>query len=269
MIFEWFRLRQILISLAHYLYQVYLLLFGNCSENVSQIFTETTVIVGSMVDDYEIVREWEVTDECGNVAVFTQIVTVTIQETVAPIADSICFDDGTVDLNDYLNDLDSEVSWEVLSGGASLNGSILDPSNLELADYVFSYTFAEVGGCLSTTELTITVDDSCIVLACEAEDVIISKAVTPNGDQWNENFEIGGVDGCGFTYDVQIFNRWGAKIFESNNYQNDWNGKAHSSSIGNADKVPTGTYYYIVKLRNSSSGLELKPFTGPIYVGTK
>ncbi len=52
---------------------------------------------------------------------------------------------------------------------------------------------------------------------------------------------------------------------ESNNYENDWSGTAHRNSIGNSDKVPTGTYYYIVKLRDSG----LKPFTGPIYVGTK
>ena len=70
---------------------------------------------------------------------------------------------------------------------------------------------------------------------------------------------------CGFTIDVMIFNRWGSKIYESNNYQNDWNGTAHGSSIGSSDKVPTGTYYYIVNLKNSG----LKPFSGPIYVGTK
>ncbi len=241
----------------------------NCTENVSVVFMENITIIGSMVDDYDIVRTWTVTDECDNTAVFTQIVTVSIIENITQIADSICFDNGSIDLDDYLSDIDQDVSWEVVSGGASLDGSILDPLNLELEDYVFSYTYAEVGGCLSTTELTITVDDSCIVLACEVDDVIISKAVTPNGDQWNEYFEITGVEGCGFTYELQIFNRWGAKIYENFNYQNDWNGTAHKNSIGSSDKVPSGTYYYILKLTNSSDGLELKPFTGPIYVGTK
>jgi len=170
-----------------------------------------------------------------------------------------------VDLNGYLSDTAPGVSWEVVSGGATLNGSILDPLNLELADYVFTYTFTEVGGCLSTTDLTITVDDSCIVLPCEAEDVVVSKAVTPNGDMINDFFTVTGVEGCGFTIDLQIFNRWGAKIYESRNYQNDWGGTAHKNSIGNSDTVPTGTYYYIINLIDSG----LKPFTGPIYVGTK
>ena len=31
---------------------------------------------------------------------------------------------------------------------------------------------------------------------------------------------------CGFVIELQIFNRWGAKIYENSNYKNDWNGNA-------------------------------------------
>ena len=65
--------------------------------------------------------------------------------------------------------------------------------------------------------------------------------------------------------DVKIFNRWGALVFESHNYQNDWNGKSMSGSIGSAEKLPNGTYYYIIILKDSG----LSPFTGPVYIGTK
>ena len=64
---------------------------------------------------------------------------------------------------------------------------------------------------------------------------------------------------------MQIFNRWGAMIYESKDYQNNWNAFTHGSSVGGSDKVPTGTYYYIINLKDSG----LKPFAGPIYVGTK
>jgi gliding motility-associated-like protein len=89
--------------------------------------------------------------------------------------------------------------------------------------------------------------------------------VTPNGDQWNEYFTVEGIEGCGFTVELQIYNRWGAKIYESNDYQNNWNGFAHSNSFGGSNQVPTGTYYYIVNLVDSG----LKPFSGPLYVSTK
>jgi hypothetical protein len=35
-------------------------------------------------------------------------------------------------------------------------------------------------------------------------------------------------------------------VYESNNYKNNWNGFSK-----NGGKVPTGTYYYIVNLKNS------------------
>jgi hypothetical protein len=54
-------------------------------------------------------------------------------------------------------------------------------------------------------------------------------------------------------------------IYESKDYQNNWNAFTHGSSVGGSDKVPTGTYYYIINLKDSG----LKPFAGPIYVGTK
>jgi hypothetical protein len=62
-----------------------------------------------------------------------------------------------------------------------------------------------------------------------------------------------------------IFNRWGSKIYDNSNYQNDWNGAASSGSIGNSEFVPTGTYYYVLNIKNSG----LDPVTGPIYVSTK
>jgi len=157
--------------------------------------------------------------------------------------------------------VNSDVNWVVESGNATLDGSIFDPSNSDLTDYIFSYTISNPNtDCLNTTRLTITVNDGCI--ACNPEDIIISKAVTPNGDQWNEYFTITGIDLCGFTIDLQIFNRWGAKIYASKNYQNNWNGTVHKNSFGNADKVTTGTYYYVINLIDSG----LKPFSGPIYI---
>ena len=99
----------------------------------------------------------------------------------------------------------------------------------------------------------------------------IPKAVTPNGDNRNDRFEITGLDDpdcIDVTVHVQIFNRWGAMIYESQNYQNNWQGESSDRSIGNAGKVPNGTYYYIINLKDSS-GSRLASYAGPIYVGTK
>jgi len=154
-------------------------------------------------------------------------------------------------------------TWSVVSGNAVIDDSLFDPSSVELGIYTFMYAITE-GSCPTEVEVNVTIDDDCVVLACGEENVIISKAVTVNGDNFNKFFTITGVEDCDFVIELQIFNRWGAEIYKSNNYQNDWNGFSHDASVGSSGKVPTGTYYYIVNLKNSG----LAPFAGPIYVAT-
>lgn len=175
-----------------------------------------------------------------------------------------CILDSEFDLFDLLSgDFDMTGSWSVVSGDASINDSLFDPSTAEVGVYTFKYSISD-DLCSSEIEVNVTLDDDCVVLACGEDDVVISKTVTANGDAYNEFFAITGVEACGFVIELQIFNRWGAEIYKSNNYLNDWNGDAHGSSIGSSSKVPTGTYYYIINLKNSG----LAPFAGPIYVAT-
>ncbi|MEA3496769.1 MAG: gliding motility-associated C-terminal domain-containing protein, partial [Bacteroidota bacterium] len=66
--------------------------------------------------------------------------------------------------------------------------------------------------------------------------LFIPNAFSPNGDGLNEKFEVAGsfiVD-----FQIQIYNRWGEKIFESQDINNSWNGKFKG------EKVPLGIYYY-------------------------
>ena len=97
------------------------------------------------------------------------------------------------------------------------------------------------------------------------EDITISKVVTPNQDPWNEYFTINQINGCGFTVDLKIFNRWGAIIYQSEDYQNNWNGTTSRSAIGAANQVPSGTYFYVINMKNSG----LAPIAGTLYLGTK
>ncbi len=250
----------------------------NCSTNIIVVFNETNSFDENVFADYEIVRSWTVRDECNNEEVYTQTLFVSLDEVVTEVvAPDWCYDEGAINMNNLLADgLNTNGTWELLEGDttATLNGSVFDPSNLELSldflpesggiDYKFRYTTTDEG-CISITEVTMNVHADCVVLPCGENDITISKAVTPNGDAYNEYFEISGIELCGFIYDVKIFNRWGALVYESDNYQNDWNGTTSSASIGAAGKVPNGTYYYIIKLQNSG----LNPITGPVYLGTK
>ncbi|MBB5269766.1 gliding motility-associated C-terminal domain-containing protein, partial [Algibacter amylolyticus] len=236
----------------------------NCSSGVNVEFTETNSLDENNPSDYEIVRTWTVSDDCNNEQIYTQTITVTLIDFVSSIDERACSDDGIIDLNDYLSNSDLGGKWTVIEGNAILDNNIFDPENVELGTYVFSYQFTD-GGCLNAVEVNLEIHDECIVFPCGAEDVVISKVVTPNGDAYNEFFKITGVENCDFVVELQIFNRWGAKIYDNSDYKNNWNGFAHSASIGKAEKVPNGTYFYIVNLKNSG----LEPFAKAFYVGTK
>ncbi|SDS28819.1 gliding motility-associated C-terminal domain-containing protein [Formosa sp. Hel1_31_208] len=245
-----------------------------CSSNITVVFNETSTADGTATD-YEIIRDWFVSDECGNESVFTQTIIVSVESDIPTDDATLCItEDFDFDLFDLLlGDYDVDGIWTVTSGDATINGSFFNPSSLldtddnftedQLGDYEFTYTYG--GECPGSVTVIININDDCVVLPCGEDDLIISKAVTVNFDGINEFFTITGVEECGFVFEVQIFNRWGAKIYENFNYQNDWNGTASNASIGRSDYVPTGTYYYVINIKNSG----LKPITGPIYVSTK
>ena len=236
-----------------------------CSNNIDVKFTETSTDTGNG-NNYIITRTWTVADNCENESVYTQTINMNSENTVVGSATELCNDDDIdFDLFTLLSGtVDPNGTWTIATGTANLEGSIFNPYQLNLGEYTFKYT-VEDDFCPSETLVTITVNDDCVVLPCGIDDVVISKAVTTHADDKNDFFEITGVESCGFTYEVQIFNRWGALIYENNNYQQDWNGTSSKGSIGSANYVPTGTYYYVVNLKNSG----LKPFAGSIYVATK
>ncbi|MCS7074439.1 MAG: PKD domain-containing protein, partial [Bacteroidia bacterium] len=68
----------------------------------------------------------------------------------------------------------------------------------------------------------------------------IPNVFTPNGDGVNDVFR---VEYFGTkSYSVQIFDRWGNQLFETNNTTLFWDGKYNRSD------VPEGVYYYVVKI---------------------
>jgi len=68
------------------------------------------------------------------------------------------------------------------------------------------------------------------------DSLIFPNVITPNGDNLNDKLEIKGLLNGAYTDKVLIvYNRWGKKVYESNNYQNDFDGQG----------LPDGVYYYV------------------------
>jgi len=113
-------------------------------------------------------------------------------------------------------------------------------------------------------EQILLVDPFCDCL----DDMFISKAITPNGDIYNDYFKVEGIDDCGIP-SLKIFNRWGNLVYQSADYDSKkgrWRGTSEGGvTIGGENKLPTGTYYYIIDFQNS----DVRPITGHVYLSTK
>lgn len=88
------------------------------------------------------------------------------------------------------------------------------------------------GICEASDTILITYND------CEAN-LVIPNCFTPNGDGYNERFNI--VSGNLSSFSMLIFNRWGQLLFETEDINKGWDGKV------NGRLCPIGTYFYLIK----------------------
>ncbi len=247
----------------------------NCDQNLDIQFNETL----NQIDDlnYDIQRTWTVTDDCNNTTTFNQSIYVnrTTESNIQYV--DLCIEDEPLDIyalvpyQEVVNTNTQINEWNSNSMDLLVNG-YFDPANIQLGEYEFINRITN-NDCTWTTTIYVTVNDDCVYYPCveSQADVTISKMVTPNNDGFNDFFEVNYTlneesnEVCDIIVKVEIYNRWGTKVFQSNNYNNEWAGVANSTSGNNSNYLPTGTYYYIVELINGG----LKPIQGFIYLGTE
>ncbi len=106
-----------------------------------------------------------------------------------------------------------------------------------------------------TYQICLIVKDSfgCVDTVCQSFNLtklayLIFNSFTPNNDGYNDIFKIKSIGGT-FNYDIQVFNRWGAKVFEqihasSSDQTKLWNGLV--MNIG--AECPSGSYFAIFQI---------------------
>ena len=94
-----------------------------------------------------------------------------------------------------------------------------------------------------------TVSDSIFIEVIDVRKVYLPNAFSPNGDGTNDFFTVfAGLPNVEVVEELQIFNRWGALIFENKNFlpnlsTNGWNGTFKG------DPLRLGVYLYTAKVR--------------------
>ena len=131
-------------------------------------------------------------------------------------------------------------------------GTTYSMSNVDLihtSQYVLTAT--DENGCATSVGVNLQVSPCGIT---------ITQAMTPDGDGYNDVFVIENVDLYPNTK-IKIFNRWGAKVYEDDDYANNWDGRSeHALTAGNG-LLPEGTYFYLIEL----GGDPQSPDYGKIY----
>jgi|GEM_PF-554398 gliding motility-associated-like protein len=126
------------------------------------------------------------------------------------------------------------------SGGAS--SYIWNPStglNFNNIPNPIATPFITTTYTLTGTSAGCSVNDSVTIIIKDCDTIYVPNVFTPNGDGKNDFFLVTeyGLE----NYRIEIFNRWGMKVFESNNPAAPWDGK-DMQGIMQSD----GVYYYII-----------------------
>ncbi|CAM3387810.1 T9SS C-terminal target domain-containing protein [Pontibacter korlensis] len=133
--------------------------------------------------------------------------------------------------------------WEPATGlnDPSLQNPIARPE--ETTTYTLTITTAE--GCVDTASVTVEVIPA----------IDVPNAFTPNGDNVNEVWEIKNYQNYP-DMRVEVFNRWGNKVFSSRGYGEPWDGTY------NGKELPVATYYYLIYLRSTNE----QPISGNVTI---
>lgn len=99
--------------------------------------------------------------------------------------------------------------------------------------------------------------------------IVVYNAITPGTDGKNDILRISCIDQFPENR-VEIFNRWGVKVFEIENYDNEGNVFRGFSdargTLNRREKLPTGTYFYILNYRYNSQQIRK---AGYLYIKSK
>lgn len=95
----------------------------------------------------------------------------------------------------------------------------------------------------------------------------VPQAFSPNGDGKNDTFEFPGLGYLYPNFKLEIYTRWGNKVYDYSNNGNTsptwWNGYSSGNlTLNKSEQLPTGTYYYVLYFNQDN----LDPISNWVYL---
>ncbi|MBL7472755.1 Ig-like domain-containing protein [Robertkochia sediminum] len=220
--------------------------------------------VGTLIIGYEIMVT---TPEEVSVSQAMMIIEVTqVQDVAIDMVSVNSYDPEPVVIDVFANDtFDPGSTLVIISVSDPINGEVtinddgtvsyLIDEGFEGTD-IFTYTVSVVhsDGTFNTEQGTVQIngfyeEETVEPPVEEEEEVYVHQLMTPNGDGQNDFLRIYGLENYP-NNTVQIFNRWGVKVFETEGYDNLSNvfrGMSEGRmTISKDSMLPSGTYYYVL-----------------------
>jgi len=226
--------------------------------------TPVSAFIGTITFDYEICND---SGLCDVATVTVEVRPAGTVEDAPPIAEddeATILSGETINIAVLANDsdplgglLEVTIISGTENGTVNVNGDntvsyIPNPSFI--GTDIFQYEICNEAGLCASATVTVTVED------CELR---IPNAFSPNGDSKNDLFEVVGLE-CFDSAEIQIFNRWGNQVYESDRYDdatNWWNGRTDNAG----SELPEGVYFFVLKIANRAQD----PIINKGYVNIK
>ena len=86
-------------------------------------------------------------------------------------------------------------------------------------------------------------------------EIVVFNGISPNGDGDNDYFFIQNIQVIEPANNVTIYNRWGDKVFEIENYDSLNPDKRFEGQQNNGKELPSGVYFYKIEFISGRSPL--------------
>jgi gliding motility-associated-like protein len=139
--------------------------------------------------------------------------------------------------------------WEPSTGLDNATNQTVNASPTATTTYT-AYTYSPEG-CQVSDQVVVTV----------LLPVIIPNTFTPNGDGFNDTWQILRIAQYPDNK-VYIFDRWGQRIYQKNGYspEGDWDGNYLGTPL------PTATYYYVIELNANTDSPDFELLKGSVTI---
>ncbi|MCB0400849.1 MAG: gliding motility-associated C-terminal domain-containing protein [Flavobacteriales bacterium] len=131
----------------------------------------------------------------------------------------------------------STYTWDFGDGEQSTE---INPEHLFLYGNTYTILLTAYHAGICTDTATMPIDPGAFE---DYFSIVPPTVLTPNDDGMNDLFKMDFPEQISGCVNIQVFDRWGIKLYESQGLNSGWDGRTTAGS-----KVPDGTYFYIIEV---------------------